>query len=188
MKNSKKDTRFSAKKWLLFALVILFAGSVSAQKAKVDSSASKLSSQSKLANGVAFLKNIRRIHKAILPKLKKARADNDLPAVECYGEKLTNIRALWFTAEKAFAQLQEAIAKNEGEKANFHYTTVAQSEAQCRNIELKAKTCKGIGGVYSGKTKVILTGVDPRSKGDPTLPPWTAPIIADRPTGGSTIF
>ena len=184
--NTKKLWRFT-KKWVVLLIFIGYGGSVFAQKLAPKKTTAQLSPKVQLSKGQVFLTKIRRMHKILLKRLKKARTNQDLPATECFGEKLTNARALWFTAEKSYAKMQEAIAKADREQASFHYVTITQAEHKVRELELHSRSCRVVNGYVSGNgRKIRWTG--PKIKGDPTIPPWKQPIIADRDIQTSAIF
>ncbi len=173
-----------------WALIALFAfclgGSVSAQDS-TNADTSKMSTSQKLNGALGKVSNIKRIYNWIFAKLKQVRKEEDLTATDCLGDKLTATKALLFLTERSSVNLKEAAAKNDSEKLNFHYNEISQSEARVRDIEVEAKLCRGKGGFYDGKTKVIVTGESNISGNDPTSPPWTETVVI-RKTDASRFF
>lgn len=168
----------------LCALLLFGVQNVQAQKGK--DKISKISNQQKALNVQTYLSNIKRIHRWILKKLREARKAKGLPAAECLGEKLTATRALRFLAERSNLTLQEAIAKSEKEKVNYHYRQISQTEARVRDLEAEAKLCRSEEAFNTGPTKVTVI-TPPVLADDPTLPPWKEPIVF-RPMNASSFY
>lgn len=176
-----KHKTWPKRSWLLIlCLSLLLGGAVSAQK-------SNLSTSDKIKEANKNVALVRRIHTFIGKKLEDARRKNDLPATDCLRDKSISISALRKLTESAAVSLQDNVTKNDGEAINSNYEKINQYVKQAQDLETEAKLCKGKDGVYRGKTKVTISGDTTRGGDDPTLPPWSEPVVI-RNTSQSTFY
>lgn len=169
---------------------MLVTGAVTAQgQSNTDYKklAKSLTMQQKASQAEGLLKSIKKVHSEILAKLQKARANQDIVAVDCLGGKLTSAKALLFLAERDGYQLREAVVKKNEESVNHLFAKIAETEGRVRDLGVESDQCWGKQGVYTGKTDIRVTTPTDLVKGDPTLPSWKEPVVY-RPSNASGFF
>ena len=97
----------------------------------------------KLGNDIySTLAFIKSVHKKLLGKLRKARRDNNLHGVECYGETLSNIRIQFFKAEKATTQAREAIRLKQADKIQKYRQVLLKIKKVVRKLHKDTSRCQ----------------------------------------------
>jgi hypothetical protein len=180
------------KPWLLAVLFAFVAsGTVSAQGTgssdKTQQVASSMSPKQIASGASRLLQSIKNVHSEILDKLKKAKTKQDLVAVDCLGNKITNTKALQLLAEKDNLSLREAVANGKKGKYVTLYVRISQTEGRARDEGAKASQCWGIKGIYAGQTLIRVDIPDSLKKGDPTQTPFKEGVVY-RPSNASGFF
>jgi hypothetical protein len=126
--------------------------------------------------------------KAILSKVLKylsdARDQGDVVKLNCVNEKLTAIKGLLRVSELSDVQLQEALARRDGDAANHEYEKVAIALRKCEQLLAESEACVGELSVYAGDTEVQVETDESVTTEDPSVyvPPV---IIPERPPAAS---
>ncbi|MBR4986813.1 MAG: hypothetical protein IKY83_13860 [Proteobacteria bacterium] len=87
-----------------------------------------------------------------LSKLEEARAEQDVPRVDCLNSLLVNARGFLSVAQSGESNLRDAINRNDVEAQNHHAKLVQLAVSKSRNIEAKMSECSREMVAVSGST------------------------------------
>ncbi|MBQ1926782.1 MAG: hypothetical protein II767_07730 [Proteobacteria bacterium] len=85
-------------------------------------------------------------------KLEEARAEQDVPRVDCINSLLVNARGFLSVAQSGEANLRDAVNRNDIEAQNHHAKLVQLAVSKSRNIEAKMSECSREMVAVSGTT------------------------------------
>lgn len=87
-----------------------------------------------------------------MSKLNEARAEQDVPRVDCINSLLVNARGFLSVAQSGEANLRDAVNRNDVEAQNHHAKLVQLAVSKSRNIEAKMSECSREMVAVSGTT------------------------------------
>ena len=87
-------------------------------------------------------------------KLEEARAEQDVPRVDCINSLLVNARGFLSVAQSGEANLRDAVSRNDVEAQNHHAKLVQLAVSKSRNIEAKMSECSREMVAVSGTTSL----------------------------------
>ena len=98
--------------------------------------------------------------KTVRKLLESAQKEGDSSAskVQCLNNKLASIRALQEVSAGANTSMQESLAANQNEMADFHFRKIAVAITKVRQFVAEAEACMGQGGTTGGTESVDITG------------------------------
>ena len=85
-------------------------------------------------------------------KLEEARAEQDVPRVDCINSLLVNARGFLSVAQSGEANLRDAVNRNDLEAQNHHAKLVQLAVSKSRSIEAKMSECSREMVAVSGTT------------------------------------
>jgi hypothetical protein len=98
--------------------------------------------------------------KAVRKMLEQAQKEgaSSTSKVQCLNNKLASIRALQEVSEGANRSMQESLAANQNELADFHFRKIAVALTKVRQFVAEAEACMGQNGTTGGTESVDVSG------------------------------
>ena len=150
-------------KTFLFAVALGFA--VVAHAQGVDATgqleaAATTSPKEKLDFANASLQEMASAEKTVRKLLEQAEKEgaSATAKLQCLNNKLASIRALQEVSQGANGSMQEALAANQNELADFHFRKIAVAITKVRQFAAEAEACMGQGGTTGGTESIDITG------------------------------
>ena len=137
--------------------------------------ARQLTGPERIAAAESAYTYINRSYKRILELLEKAKSEHDIVLIQCLNENLQSMKGLLKVAQQSLTSLQESVAKDNRDDADFEYGKIGIAQSRARSTLQLAMQCRGRKDAYTGITKVdvIAPAAEPPSPAPstPTLPP-----------------
>ena len=144
-----------------------------------------ISDPEKVKRSAEAVVKMRQALKDVIAKLEEARNSKDVVKLNCVNEKLTAIKGLLRISEIADVNLQEAVAKHEGESATHEYTKVSIARTRVNQLRAEAEECIGQLAFRTDENLSVEVQIpEDLPKEDPTLMP-TEPSVDVRPAPAS---
>jgi hypothetical protein len=141
--------------------------------------ASSLSGAEQLKQAAIFMEKIKEALTRVNALAEEARKEKDVIRLNCVNEKLIGIRGMLSVAEASYAELSEAVARDDKDERTYVYTKVLIAHTKVAELRAEAESCAGEVTVYFGDT-VLEPYVDPDvPEEDPT-----EPGLPEDPLGG----
>ena len=98
--------------------------------------------------------------KTVRKMLEQAQKEGESAAskVQCLNNKLASIRALQEVSDGANRSMQESLAANQNELADFHYRKIAVAITKVRQFVAEAEACMGQNGTTGGTESIDVSG------------------------------
>jgi alanyl-tRNA synthetase len=98
--------------------------------------------------------------KTVRKMLEQAQKEGESAAskVQCLNNKLASIRALQEVSDGANRSMQESLAANQTEMADFHFRKIAVAITKVRQFVAEAEACMGQNGTTGGTESIDVTG------------------------------
>jgi len=125
----------------------LEAAATTSPKEKMDFAASAVA---EMASG----------EKTVRKLLEQAQKEGESATskVQCLNNKLASIRALQEVSNGANSAMQESLAANQNELADFHFRKIAVAVTKVRQFVAEAEACMGQNGTTGGTESVDVSG------------------------------
>jgi hypothetical protein len=98
--------------------------------------------------------------KTVRKLLEQAQKEGDSAAskVQCLNNKLASIRSLQEVSAGANSAMQESLAANQNEMADFHFRKIAVAITKVRQFVAEAEACMGQNGTTGGTESIDISG------------------------------
>jgi hypothetical protein len=180
-------------RWIgITTFVLAVAGSATAQPASGGPSPDaqvgfqrrvQLSPQDELNEANSALSRMEQASGTVRHQLEQARAARDVVKTLCLNDKLSQIDVTTRSARDRQAALQAAVARNDIEGANHHFSILTAHRQHAEQVSAEANQCIGEEIAFVGQTQVSLS-IDETLPGDEDLGPtdnsllWGPPLSA----------
>jgi hypothetical protein len=149
----------------LFAVALASAIPALAHAQAIDASgqleaAATTSPKEKMEFATGALGEMAAAEKTVRKLLEQAQKEGESATakIQCLNNKLASIRALQEVSDGANGSIQESLAANQNELADFHFRKIAVALTKVRQFVAEAEACMGQTGTTGGTESIDISG------------------------------
>jgi hypothetical protein len=122
--------------------------------------AATTSPKEKMDFAAGALQEMAGAEKTVRKMLEQAEKEGESATqkIQCLNNKLASIRALQEVSDGANGSMQEALAANQNELADFHFRKIAVAITKVRQFVAEAEACMGQTGTTGGTESIDISG------------------------------